>query len=388
MRPLSILHLVSNRWWTGTAEPVLALTQGLLERRQQVVLGVPAGSQVEDLARKAGIPLLEGLRLNPRFHPWSWLQDIGVLSTFLRRTRIDVLHTHLSHDHWLALSAVWRLNPRRRGVPIQVRTIHTLRRPQTLGIRWQLQHGATHFIAVNMATYHDLVETLGISPTRVTAIAGAVDHQRFHPAVLGARIRREFGLGPSVPLVGIVARLAASRGHLALLEAFAQVHTAIPAARLLIVGKGEFRPQLERRTGELGLGAAVIFTGYREDDLPDVLAALDVFVLLAPGSEGSCRAALEAMAVGKPVIATRVGALQDIVLDGETGLLIEPHAHSALAHAMSRLLRAPEQAHQMGLRGRQRIKHAFSRQRQVEEMLRLYYQLQAAERASSTTRHG
>ena len=113
MRPLSILHLLSNRWWTGTAEPVLALAQGLLERQQQVVLGVPAGSHVEELARKAGIPVLEGLRLDPRFHPWSWLQDVRTLSAFLRRTPIDVLHTHLSHDHWLALSAVMLSNPSR-----------------------------------------------------------------------------------------------------------------------------------------------------------------------------------------------------------------------------------------------------------------------------------
>jgi glycosyltransferase involved in cell wall biosynthesis len=192
---------------------------------------------------------------------------------------------------------------------------------------------------------------------------------------------------PVVPLVGTVTRLAASRGHLALVEVFAQVHTAIPAARLLIVGKGEFRPQLEQGIGELGLGEAVIFTGYREEDLPEVLSALDVFVLMAPGSEGSCRAALEAMAVGKPVVAARVGALQDIVLDGETGLLVEPHTHTALAHAISRLLRAPEQAYQMGLRGRQRIESVFSRQRQVEEVLRLYHQLQAAQRSSSPTRN-
>jgi L-malate glycosyltransferase len=388
MRPLSILHLLSNRWWTGTAEPVLALAQGLLERRQHIVLGVPAGSQVEDLARKAGIPLLAGLRLNPRFHPWSWLQDVGALSTFLRRTRIDVLHTHLSHDHWLALSAVTLSSQGRSRVPIQVRTVHALRRPQALSIRWQLQHGAAHLIAINQALHHDLVETLRVSPSDVTAIAGAVDHQRFHPSLSGARIRREFGLGSSVPLVGIVARLAASRGHLVLLEAFAQVHTAIPAARLLIVGKGEFRPQLEHGIGELGLAEAVIFTGYREEDLPEVLAALDVFVLMAPGSEGSCRAALEAMAVGKPVVAARVGALEDIVLDGETGLLIEPHARTALAHAISRLLRAPEQADQMGRRGRQRIESVFSRQRQVDEVLRLYYHLQATQRFSSTARSG
>jgi glycosyltransferase involved in cell wall biosynthesis len=217
---------------------------------------------------------------------------------------------------------------------------------------------------------------LQVSPAGVTAIAGAVDSQRFHPALSGARIRREFGMSPTTPAVGIVARIAPSRGHLTLVEAFAQVHAAIPTARLLIVGKGEFRPQVEHMIGRLGLGEVVLFTGYREDDLPEVLAALDVFVLLAPGSEASCRAALEAMAVGKPVVATRVGALQDIVLDGETGLLIEPHAHTALAHAISRLLRAPEQAQQMGLRGRQRIEHVFSRQQQVDEVLALYDRLQ------------
>src|SRR5919109_3769184 len=106
MRPLSILHLLSNRWWTGTAEPVLALTQGLLERRQKVTLGVPAGSHVEELARKAGVPRLEGLRLDPRFHPSSWLQDVRTLSAYLRRPPVDVLHTHLSHHHLLALTAV------------------------------------------------------------------------------------------------------------------------------------------------------------------------------------------------------------------------------------------------------------------------------------------
>jgi L-malate glycosyltransferase len=386
MRPLSILHLLSNRWWTGTAEPVLTLAQGLLERRQQIVLGVPAGSQVEDLARKAAIPLLEGLQLDPRFHPWSWLQDVRTLSAFLRRRPVDVLHTHLSHDHWLALSAVMLLNPSRGRMPIYVRTVHTLRRPRALSVRWLLRHGAAQLITVSTTLQQDMVEKLEVAPSRITAIAGAVDNQRFHPRLSGARIRGELGLSPTTPLVGIVARIAPSRGHLTLVEAFAQVSTAIPTARLVIVGKGEFRPQIERRIHELELTEMVIFTGYREDDLPEVLAALDVFVLLAPGSEGSCRAALEAMAVGKPVVAARVGALQDIVLDGETGLLIEPLTHTALAHAISRLLRAPEQARHMGLRGRQRIEHVFSRQRQVDEVLQLYHRLHAAQRSSSVKR--
>jgi glycosyltransferase involved in cell wall biosynthesis len=242
-------------------------------------------------------------------------------------------------------------------------------------------------ITVSSTLQQALIERLRVPPARVTAIAGAVDNRRFHPDLSGAFFRQAFAISSTTPLVGIVARLAPSRGHLTLVEAFAHVHQAIPAARLVIVGKGEFRPQVEQRIGELGLTHAVLFTGYREDDLPEVLAALDVFVLLAPGSEGSCRAVLEAMAVGKPVVAARVGALQDIVLDGETGLLIEPRAHIALAHAISRLLRAPEQARQMGLRGRQRVDHVFSRERQVDAVLQLYRQLHAAQHAPSTRRN-
>jgi glycosyltransferase involved in cell wall biosynthesis len=233
-----------------------------------------------------------------------------------------------------------------------------------------------------------LAARLRIPSARISAIAGAVDSQRFHPGLSGAHIRQELGITAATPLVGIAARLAPSRGYLTLVEAFAQVHAAIPAAHLLIVGKGEFRPHIERRIRELGLADVVLFGGYGEDDLPEVLAAMDVFVLLAPGSQGSCRAVLAAMAAGKAVVATRVGALQDIVLDGETGLLITPQDHSALAHAISRLLRAPEQARQMGLRGRQRSEQVFSRRRQVAAILQLYHQLHVAYSPFSSRRYG
>jgi glycosyltransferase involved in cell wall biosynthesis len=384
MTPLSILHLVSNRWWTGTAEPVLALVQGLLKRRQRVVLGVPSGSQVEELARERGIPLLEGLHLEPRFHPCGWLQDLQRLQQFLRETSVDVLHMHLSHDHWLGWCAVSLVQGLKRRKIVCVRTVHTLRRGYAPTSRWLLRYGADHLVTVSISLRRELMEKCHIAGTDITVIPGAVDGQRFHPAVSGASIREELQIDPGVPLVGIVARIAPSRGHLTLLEAFAQVHGAIPEARLLIVGKGEFRPEVERRVSELSLTNTVLFAGYREADLPEVLAALDLFVLLAPGSEGSCRAALEAMAVGKPVVAARLGALEDIVLDGETGLLIEPHAPRPLAHAINRLLRAPDSARHMGLRGRQRIERTFSRQRQLDEVLSVYDQLRRSHRRSST----
>jgi L-malate glycosyltransferase len=378
MPPLSIVHLLSNRWWTGTAEPVLALVRGLLERQQRVALGVPAGSQVEDLARKAGIPLLEGLRLDRRFHPWSWLQDLRQLNTFLRHTPVDVLHTHLSHDHWLGSCTLALPKRGKRRTTVHVRTVHTLRQPKALTSHWLLRHGADHLITVSIALRREVIDELRVAAPQVTVVSGAVDSQRFHPAASGAHLREEFGLRPQTPLVGIVARIAPSRGHLTLLDAFARVHTTLPEARLLIVGKGEFRPQVERRVQQLGLVESVIFAGYREDDLPEVLAALDLFVLIASGSEGSCRAVLEAMAVGKPVVAARVGALAEIVLDGETGLLVDPHSPVELVLAISMFLRLPEQARQMGLRGRQRIERSFSRERQVGDVVHLYEQLCAA----------
>lgn len=386
MPVLSIVHVLSNRWWTGSAEPVLALVKGLLDHGHRVVLGVPSGTQVEELAHKAGIPLIGGLYLNPHFRPWTWLHDLRRLHTFLRRGQIDILHTHLSHDHWLgacALAALKQTQPRR---PVHVRTVHTLRRRDSRLNRWLLQHGADHLVTVSTALQQDLIEVFHIPPPRVTVIPGAVDNQRFHPQAEGARLRAEFGLAPQTPLVGIVARIAPSRGHLLLLEAFAQVHAAIPEARLLIVGKGEFRPRVEQEVHASGLTDAVLFAGYRDEDLPEVLAALQVFVMLTPGSEGSCRAVLEAMAVAKPVVAARVGALADTVLDGETGLLVEPFFPTALAHAISRLLRAPEHAQQMGLRGRARIERCFSHGRQVDDVLRLYDWLLASLRPASLAR--
>jgi glycosyltransferase involved in cell wall biosynthesis len=386
MPVLSMVHMLSNRWWTGSAEPALALVKGLLDHGHRVVLGVPSGSQVEELAHKAGIPLIDGLHLNPHFRPWAWVRDLQRLHALLRRVQIDVLHSHLSHDHWLAASALAALGQTGQRRPVHVRTVHRLRRQDSRINRWLLQHGAEHLITVSTALQQDLMETCHIAAPHVTVIPGAVDSHRFHPHAEGHHIRQEFGLSPQTPVVGIVARIAPSRRHLMLIEAFAQVHAAIPEARLLIVGKGEFRPRVEQEVRALGLTDAVLFAGYREEDLPEVLAALQVFVMLTPGSEGSCRAVLEAMALGKAVVAARVGALTDIVLDGETGLLVDPCFPTALAHAISRLLRAPDQAQHMGMRGRARIERCFSHDRQVDDVLRLYDWLLTAQRPASRAR--
>src|SRR5919106_5705311 len=192
MPVLSILYMLSNRWWTGSAEPALTLVRGLLDHGHRVVLGVPSGSQVEEPARQAGIPLIRGLRLNPHVRPWAWLQDLRRLNTVLRRAPIDVLHTHLSHDHWLGTIALTVLNQTRQRQPVHVRTIHTLRRRDSRLNRWLFQHGADHLITVSPPLQQDLMNAYHIAASHVTVIPGAVDSQRFHPHIGGNRVREEF----------------------------------------------------------------------------------------------------------------------------------------------------------------------------------------------------
>jgi glycosyltransferase involved in cell wall biosynthesis len=141
------------------------------------------------------------------------------------------------------------------------------------------------------------------------------------------------------------------------------------------VGKGEERPRLEQLVADLGLSDRVIFTGYRDRDLPAVLAAADCFALMGAGSDESCRAALEAMAAGRPVVARRVGALPETVVDGETGILLERDEPEALGHALADLLANPARARAMGQAGRRRAHEVFGPERVVSTVERVYLAL-------------
>ena len=166
----------------------------------------------------------------------------------------------------------------------------------------------------------------------------------------GAAIRKEFDLG-GAPVLGCVARLAPRRGHELLIRGFRLVLAEYPGARLLLVGKGEARGRLEALVAELGLAREVLFTGYRDVDLPGVLQALDGFALMGAGSDESCRAALEAMAAGRAVIGRRVGALPETVLHGVTGLLVDDERPESVAAALRAVIAEPERALAMGRGG-------------------------------------
>jgi glycosyltransferase involved in cell wall biosynthesis len=185
-----------------------------------------------------------------------------------------------------------------------------------------------------------------------------------------ASVRAEFRIPADAPLVGVVARLDSQKGHIYLLRAWVQVTAALPEARLLVVGDGPLRGELQQQTYDLGLEGSVIFAGRRED-VPRIMAALDV-VTLPSLWEGFGLVLLEAMAVARPIVASRVSAIPEIVVEGETGLLVPPRDVDALAAALIALLRDQQRATEMGRRGRVRLEQEFTLGKMIEATDRVY----------------
>jgi len=374
---VTVLHLAANRWWTGSADPILRLVVGLRARGHRVLLGVVPGDRFEVKAREAGLELVPGLHLEPRLTPGALLADLRQLRAVIRREGVALVHCHHSHDHWLAVLARATLPG---PLPV-VRTFHNFRAVRAgRAAAWLYRRTAMVF-AVSRQIEARCLER-GIPAARVTWIPGAADLPRFATPVDPAPIREEFKLG-AAPVVVSVARLAPNRGHELLLHAFRRVLDVVPEARLLLVGKGETRARLEQLVAELGLGGRVLFTGYRDRDLPQVLAAADCFALMAAGSDDSCRAALEAMAAARPVVARRVGALPETVVHGETGLLVDDDRPESVAAALLALLCDPARARAMGAAGRRRAVEAFAPERAVAIVEEAYARLTAAPGATA-----
>jgi glycosyltransferase involved in cell wall biosynthesis len=233
-----------------------------------------------------------------------------------------------------------------------------------LTLKWT--HG---ILCCSDAVRRSVLSRIGGVGRQFTVIPFGVDVDEFRSP--SAASRRELGLHDEGPVIGTVCRLVEpKKGLSVLLHSMAELALRLrkPPCQLLIVGDGPARGALEALRDRLGLTRWVVFTGTRRD-VPRVLHALDVFVLPSL-YEGFGIAILEAMAAGKPVVATTVGGIPEFVVDGETGLLVEPGNAAALAKAIECLLRDPERAGGMGMRGRARVLDAF----QVSTVVRQHEQ--------------
>ncbi|UCC67890.1 MAG: glycosyltransferase family 4 protein [Armatimonadota bacterium] len=351
--PLRIVQYITPSHIGGAEVHVSALSERLRARGHQVTVVCPKGrALVAELAAR-------GLRLRtPRTMGKLDPVTLARLVRWLRQDRTQVIHTHLSTASLLGSFAA-----RMRGIPA-LATVHGLNTRTCFN--W-----AHAIIAVSNAVKQHLVAQ-GMAPDRITIVHNGVDLRSMSRADESASVKETWRIPAGAPVLITVGRLTPKKGHRDLMQALASLarDPRWSNLRLLIVGAGALLPALERDAEWLGLAERVVFAGFQRDVLP-FLQAADIFVLPSI-QEGLSLSALEAMALGKPVVACRVGGTPEVVVDGETGVLVSPSQPDELGDALARLLEEPDRARAMGEAGRRRVRAAFDFEQMVSKIEDIY----------------
>jgi len=229
-------------------------------------------------------------------------------------------------------------------------------------------------IAISEGVKKVLVEG-GIPDTRIEVITSGIDFSPFEEVGSRDFLRREFSFGPDEYLTGIVAALEDHKGHTFLFRAAKILKKRAPGVRLVVVGSGSLEMELHSQVRDLGVEDIVYFLGFR-DDVPRILASLDLFVL-SSHLEGLGSSLLDAMASRLPVVATRTGGIPEIVIEGQTGLLVPPKEPEALAEAIIKLYRDRDLAARLAGQGYEFVHKGFSAAAMAEKVLALYRRLAA-----------
>ena len=354
------LHVDTARTWRGGQNQVLITVMCLRALgRRALLVAHPTG----ELRRRAA----EGLELVPLAPRTEMdLRAAWRLSRVLKQLQPDIVHAHDPHGVAMAALALNMGAQRRRPRLIAARRVDFHLGRNALS-RWKYRQ-VDCFICASDAIRQMILRD-GVPSARAVTVHEGVDVARVEAAP-AADIHRDLWLPRHSPLVGNVVALVPHKGQRYLVDAAAEVVRHEPDARFIIAGEGELRAALDQRVKHHHLEKHVMLAGFRADVL-SVHKAFDIFVMSSV-TEGFGTSLLDAMACGKPVVATSTGGIPEIVADGETGILVPPRDPAALAAAIVRLLRDEELRHRMGAAGRARVKQKFTAELMARNTLRVY----------------
>ena len=384
-RAVKVVNVVTRLSIGGVAHHVTNLMRGLdpTKYEQQLICGfegVGEKSMRERILAQGVTPILiPKLVGNPRLNITDGPAFAHILR-LLRRQRPLIVHTHTSKAGLLG-----RLAARLTGVPIIVHTFHGLVLKghygplKSMGVRaierW-LAGFSDRLITVSNEDKKDLL-AYRIAPThKIEVIPVGLELDQFvHGRNRRGVLHRELGLDSAKRLVGIVGRIAPVKNHRLFFDAMVRVLAECTNTHVVVAGDGDLRPAMERYVREIGIANKVSFLGWRYD-LPQVYIDLDV-VVISSNNEGTPVTAIEAMAAGRPVVATRVGGLPDVISDGETGYLVPPGNVEQLASAIERVLGDGETTERLRRKARESVRHKFVVERLATDIDLLYQRLLA-----------
>lgn len=338
--------------------------------------------------RSALEPMLRDAGLEPRYLGVQRTLDPAGLRALVREiktSRCDVVHAHLEMAITLGVPAA-----RMAGVPA-VCTFHHVHRPisgrtaarERLAVEAATRSSRVVFVSeASRRSFADAHRAGRPVPANWTVLHNGIDTSDFTPPAPGVPARLPAGMVPEGhgPVVMVLAALRDFKGIRHAVDAWPAVLREHPTAHLLLVGSGSEEDALRRQVAELGLQERVTFAGMRLD-VPDLVRAVDMTVLPSVFGENLPTVLMEAGACGKPVVASRIGGIPDIVEDGVTGLLVPPSDPGAIAAAVVRLLDDPQERERMGAAGRARVLEHFSAQVWAQRLAALYREVQVRQGA-------
>lgn len=377
MRKIKVLHIHTLPVISGSGINTLLTMKGLNRNKYEVEFACAPGGSLIDKVKREGIRFQSIKHFRQKINLFNDCLALWELVRLMSQKKYDIVHTHNSKAGFIG-----RLAAKISRVSIIIHTIHGFafheyERPPRRILFILLERFAARF-SDRLITVSEPLKEWGLrlnigKPNKYVTIYDGIEVEKFKVNVNIDEKKKELGIKPKEKIVGVVAKLWEGKGHETILEAAPQVIKEIPNVKFLFVGEGYLRNRLETRVRELGLSNRVIFAGFRTD-IPEITATFNI-ALLVSLFEGMGRVLLEAMVLGKPVIATKVGGIVDVVKDGETGIVIPPEDVDALAKAIITLLKDKKVARRMGEAGKRRIDERFTAETMVEKINQVYEKL-------------
>lgn len=369
MRIIQILH---THHWSAVSNYCVTVSERLSRRGHKLLIMTEPG-KAADRAKKLGLDVDELLRLNQR-DPAAYLRSFKHLKRTFRKFQPNIIAVHKSESAWVPSLAARKYAP--EAVVVRVRTDPSPPKGHAIN-RYVHKAWTDHIIAGSNMHKKDCCRILDYPAENISLVYGGVDSEKFNICINAQNsFRQELEATENTLVIGMLARLDRVKGHEYAIEALKIFSSWYSDFKFVAIGYENERSfdWLKKQAKIAGIADKLYTFGYRED-LPAVLNGIDIGLLASKGSEANSRALLEFMATGKPVLATRVGVIPEILSNDKYGMLVEPQCPEQMAKAMLKLAQDPMLRQSIGKEARKRIEQKFSIHKFADAMESVFYSL-------------
>jgi L-malate glycosyltransferase len=375
-KPIAILFVVDGLEFGGGERTFLQLIEGLPKEKFRINVATSRHGIFSTILSDAGIAA-NHFDLSKRVD----FKNIRELRRLIKVNEIDILHSQGGRADFYARMSGRPLRPEIKIVstiatPVERYDVNPLRKAIYCFFDRLSERFVDRFLVVSEALRKTIIDGHKITPDKVIRVYNGIELNEYYPNnsdQSSRQIRNEYGIGATDVAIGAIGRLVWQKGFEYLIKSLPEIAKTHPAIKVIFVGDGPFRGSLENLCCQLGVEDKTIFTGYRSD-IKEFLSAIDIKVIPSL-AEGFPMVTLEAMAMEKPIVATRIDGITEQITDGVEGILIPPRDPDALAAAINRIIEDKNLAHSLGSAARRRVEREFTVEKMIDETENVYRSL-------------